>query len=148
MKTQDVEATNWKAAHQDLVATGYLRFEFLTATHIGADEFQVISKVSTEDLADSVLTITRTSAAIHSLLAIYKNAEFSEQETAQMFGLQFIGHEDLQKAFDVDFDDYPMRRNFGLSSRQQRPWPGAVEPDAKARRRPSLPPGVLESWNE
>lgn len=148
MKTQEIEATNWQEVHQQLSATGYLRFEYLTATHLGADDFQVISKVSTEDLTDSVLTITKTSAAIDSLIAIYKNAEFPERETAQMFGLKFIGHEDIQKAFDVDFDDYPMRRDFGLSSRQQRPWPGAVEPDVKARRRPSLPPGVLESWNE
>lgn len=148
MKTQEIDSINWQAAHQNLAATGYLRFEFLTATHLGTDDFQVISKVSTEDLTDSVLTITKTSAAIDSLIAIYKNAEFPERETAQMFGLKFIGHEDIQKAFDVDFDDYPMRRDFGLSSRQQRPWPGAVEPDVKARRRPSLPPGVLESWNE
>lgn len=148
MKFQDIEAVNWQAAHKNLVSTGYLRFEFLTATHLGADEFQVISKVSSEELTESVLTTTRTSVSIDSIVEIYKNAKFSEQETTQMFGLKFIGHEDIEKAFDVDFGDYPMRRDFALSSRQHRPWPGAVEPDAKARRRPSLPPGVLESWNQ
>lgn len=148
MKSQNIESGEWQEEHEKLAAAGYVRFEYLTATHLGGDEFQVISKVSTEDLADSVLTQTTTSVAINSILAIYKNAAFAEQETAQMFGLKFTGHEDIQDAFAVDFDGYPMRRDFGLTSRQQRPWPGAVEPDAKARRRPSLPPGVLESWND
>lgn len=145
MKIQEINSIDWIVEHQKLVES-FQRFEYLTAIHLGAEEFQVITKVSYVDLSDSVLTITKTFGEINSLLTIYPNCEFFERETWQMFGLKFIGHDKIQNAFAVDFAGHPMRRDFGLAPRQERPWPGAVEPDAKSRRRPSLPPGVLESW--
>jgi hypothetical protein len=53
----------------------------------------------------------------------------------------------MEKAFETDFGGNPLRRDFALITRQVTNWPGAVEPDEKAKRRPSLPPGVHESWS-
>ena len=65
-----------------------------------------------------------------------------------MFGIKVIGASSDENAFAVDFEGFPLRKDFALKTRQETTWPGAVEPDEKARRRPSLPPGVFETWGK
>ena len=143
----EVINTQWLITHENLLANGFVRFEYLTAAHNSADEFEVFSKVSKLDFSESVLLKTTTVERIDSVVEIYPAALFHEAEVRQMFGLEFLGHEDINNAFELDFVGYPLRRDFALTTRQQTNWPGAVEPDEKSRRRPSLPPGVHESWS-
>lgn len=143
----EVINTQWIITHKNLLTDGFVRFEYLTAAHNSADEFEVFSKVSTADFSQSELVKTTTVERIDSVIEIYPAARFHEAEVRQMFGLEFLGHEDIDNAFELDFAGYPLRRDFALTTRQQTIWPGAVEPDEKSRRRPSLPPGVHESWS-
>ena len=145
---KEISIQSWQSEHAQLLDSGFSRFEYLTAAHNGGSKFEVFSKVSKSDLSESVLLKCTVDSAIETLIEIYPTAKFHEQETWQMFGLEFIGHHNIGNAFSTEFDGYPLRRDFALVTRQATNWPGAVEPDEKARRRPSLPPGVHESWTK
>lgn len=144
---REIDKELWVSTHQELKSAGYVRFEYLTASHISEINFEVFSKVSLEDLSESVLIKTLVNGEIDSIDSIYTAANFHERELAQMFGIKVIGGNANDLAFDADFEGFPLRKDFALITRQETPWPGAVEPDEKARRRPSLPPGVFESWS-
>lgn len=144
---REVLSIEWVTVHEQLRETGFVRFEYLTAAHNGQAEFEVFSKLTTPDLSEAVLLKTTVTNEIESLASVFPTSTFHEREVRQLFGLHFAGHENMQNAFDVDFDGYPLRRDFALTTRATANWPGAVEPDEKARRRPSLPPGVHESWS-
>ncbi len=136
----------WLNLHRELFSTGLTRFEYLTAVHISAEEFEVFSKLSSPDLAEKILLKTQTQKSIQSVCEIYSSARFYEQETHQMFGLEFTGHKNIQRAFAVDFEGYPMRKDFSLPNRINTPWPGATPLAENSKRQPALPPGVFKEW--
>lgn len=140
-----VDCATWAANAKDLKAAGYVRCEWLTATHNGEANFDITLCVSTEDLSKKTLVSTAITQSIETLMEVYPNVTFHEREVAQMFGVVILGHE-TQNAFETQFEGFPLRRDFALATRAQTPWPGAVEPEVSARRRTSLPPGVFESW--
>ncbi len=145
---REVQSNNWVSEHENLKQQGFLRFEYLTAAHNGQDEFELFTKVAKTDLTESVLLKTTAVKEIQTLTSVFPSAVFHERETGQMFGVQFVGHQEMEKAFEVDFAGFPLRRDFALTTRQNTNWPGTTELDEKAKRRPSLPPGVHESWSE
>jgi len=142
----EVSAGNWLEYHRELLNSGFVRFEYLTAVHLEDDLFEVFSKVSSADVLTSTLVKTTTSGSIQSIIETYRAARFHEQETKQMFGLNFIGHEQIERAFATDFAGFPLRKDFSLPKRTEKVWPGSTEPDEKAKRRPALPPGVFADW--
>ena len=144
---REVENADWVSTHEELKNAGFARFEYLTASHISESNFEVFSKVSLEDLSESVLIKTFVAGQIESIDSIYAAANFHERELNQMFGIEVIDASSGENAFAVDFEGFPLRKDFALTTRQEKPWPGAVEPDEKAKRRPSLPPGVFETWS-
>jgi NADH-quinone oxidoreductase subunit C len=147
MTTQrEVAKAEWKSQAADMRQTGFVRCEWLTATHNGGDSFEISLMLSKEDLSESVILSTNAEGSIDSVSEIYPAVEFHEREVAQMFGLEFVGLKDLSPAFEIELSGFPMRRDFALATRAGSEWPGAVEPDENAKRRPSLPPGVLPEW--
>ena len=142
-----VDLEQWHPIHVELQTCGFDRFEWLTAVHNLEDAFDLVSMVATSDLAERIIVTTScASSGTATLSDIFPIAQFHEQEVRQLFGVQFDGLiEGL--AFDAPFEGHPLRRDFALSQRADKPWPGAVEPDANARRRPSLPPGVFAEWS-
>jgi NADH-quinone oxidoreductase subunit C len=125
---------------------GLVRCEWLTATHNGGDSFEISLMISNEDLSESMILSTDVEASLESLIEIYPSVEFHEREVAQMFGVYFIGSNNSAPAFEIELTGFPLRRDFALATRADTEWPGAVEPDENAKRRPSLPPGVLPEW--
>jgi NADH-quinone oxidoreductase subunit C len=144
---QNVESSRWKAQATEMKQKGFVRCEWLTATHNGADSFEISLMLSKEDLSESVILSTNAEGSIDSVSYIYPAVEFHEREVAQMFGVNFIGSDDTSPAFEIELSGFPLRRDFALATRADTQWPGAVEPDENAKRRPSLPPGVLPEWN-
>jgi NADH-quinone oxidoreductase subunit C len=58
----------------------------------------------------------------------YAGADWHERETAEMFGIEFVGHPNLVKLYlPADFQGYPLRKDFPLLARRVRPWPGIVD---------------------
>jgi NADH-quinone oxidoreductase subunit C len=143
---QKIDKSVWLNQAAEMKQRGLVRCEWLTATHNGGDSFEISLMLSKEDLSESVILLTNAEGSIDSVSDIYPAVEFHEREVAQMFGLEFVGLKDLSPAFEIELSGFPMRRDFALATRAGAEWPGAVEPDENAKRRPSLPPGVLPDW--
>ena len=147
MTTQvKVNESNWLSQASQLRQSGFVRCEWLTATHNGGDTFEISLMLSKEDLLESTILSTDIDSAIDSLVGVFPNVSFHEREVAQMFGVKFNGSIDESPAFEIELTGHPLRRDFALATRAGAEWPGAVEPDENAKRRPSLPPGVLPEW--
>jgi NADH-quinone oxidoreductase subunit C len=143
---QTVDKSKWQSQAANLKQTGFVRCEWLTATHNGGDSFEVSLMLSKEDLSEHMILSTDAEGSMDSVSDIYPAVEFHEREVAQMFGLEFVGLKDASPAFEMELSGFPLRRDFALATRADTEWPGAVEPDENAKRRPSLPPGVLPEW--
>ena len=147
MKTQiDVEKSEWVTKAKEMKQLGFVRCEWLTATHNGGDSFEISLLLSTEEITESTILTTQIETSLESLSTIYPSVDFHEREVTQMFGVDFVGNENSAPAFEIELTGFPLRRDFALVTRADTQWPGAVEPDETARRRPSLPPGVLPEW--
>jgi len=143
---QKVDKSQWRSQAIDMKQRGLVRCEWLTATHNGGDSFEISLMLSNEDLTESFILSTDIDASLESLIEIYPSVDFHEREVAQMFGVDFIGNNNSAPAFEIELMGFPLRRDFALATRADTQWPGAVEPDETAKRRPSLPPGVLPEW--
>ena len=141
-----VDNSEWVNKATEMKQLGFLRCEWLTATHNGGDAFEISLMLSTVDLSESAILSTRIETSLASLSEIYPSVDFHEREVAQMFGVEFIGNENSAPAFEIELVGFPLRRDFALTTRADTQWPGSVEPDESAKRRPSLPPGVLPEW--
>jgi NADH-quinone oxidoreductase subunit C len=145
-KFTNVEKSDWRNQASQLKQGGFDRCEWLTATHNGGDAFEISLMLSTEDLSENMIVTTEIETSIESLTDFFPTVSFHEREVAQMFGVKFIGSNDVTPAFEIELPGFPLRRDFALATRADASWPGAVEPDENAKRRPSLPPGVLPEW--
>ena len=141
-----VDQSDWINKASEMKQLGFVRVEWLTATHNEGDSFEISLMLSNEDLTENVILTTEIVGSIESLLTVYPNSDFHEREVAQMFGVEFIGNANPAPAFEIELSGFPLRRDFALTTRADTSWPGAVEPDETAKRRPSLPPGVLPEW--
>lgn len=65
-----------------------------------------------------------------SLTEIYRGANWMERETWDMYGIEFDGHPALEpRILTVEnFEGWPLRKDFHLTSRVVKPWPGVKEP--------------------
>jgi NADH-quinone oxidoreductase subunit C len=58
----------------------------------------------------------------------FLGANWHEREAFEMFGISFVGHPNLIKLYlPLDFQGYPLRKDFPLLARRVRPWPGIVD---------------------
>ena len=113
-----------------------MRFwEFLDAVDAGEDGFQVVVHLySVEHRHDITIRTTaaggREKPVLPSLTGVFRGANWSERETYDMFGIEFEGHPNLRPRILTieNFEGWPLRKDFQLSSRNAKPWPGAKEP--------------------
>ena len=65
---------------------------------------------------------------IPSVVEVWAGNNWHERETHEMFGIKFDGHPDLRNMYlPVDFEGFPLRKDFPLLSRMVKPWPGIVD---------------------
>ena len=58
----------------------------------------------------------------------YLGANWHERETAEMYGIDFVGHPWLVNLYlPTEFEGFPLRKDFPLLSRRVKPWPGIVD---------------------
>ncbi|MHB1090572.1 MAG: NADH-quinone oxidoreductase subunit C [Ilumatobacteraceae bacterium] len=66
--------------------------------------------------------------SIESIASEFAGANWHEREAHEMFGIDFLGHPDLRNLYlPVDFEGYPLRKDFPLLARMVKPWPGIVD---------------------
>ena len=57
--------------------------------------------------------LPREGGRVETASDIYRTAEWHERETAEMFGVEFVGHPDPRKLLlPDDLDGYPLRKDF------------------------------------
>lgn len=95
------------------------------------ERFEMLCAVSDLDRGRLVLIsadIDRAAPSIDSLCGVYPGANWHEREAAEMFGIDFAGHPDLDKLYLPDgFEGHPLRKSYPLLSREVKPWPGKVD---------------------
>ncbi len=74
----------------------------------------------------------RDRPVLPSIAHIYAGAVWHEREVFDMFGIRFEGHPGLEpRILTVEnFEGWPLRKDFLLTTREAKPWPGLKEPKA------------------
>jgi NADH-quinone oxidoreductase subunit C len=97
----------------------------------GATRMQVLARVSSSKGHFGVTIKTDVpddDPVVESWSTVYAGANWHERETHEMFGIGFAGHNDLRNMYlPLDFEGYPLRKDFPLLSRIVKPWPGIVD---------------------
>jgi NADH-quinone oxidoreductase subunit C len=133
--TVDVPVSEWAGsvaiARSDL---GCDFFDFLTAVD-STDGPAVICHLVRTDPFDHLLLraqLDREQPVVESVAPAYAGAGWHERETAEMFGITFTsGGEPLSLEpllLPPGLSGHPLRKDFALQARLDRPWPGAKEP--------------------
>jgi NADH-quinone oxidoreductase subunit C len=77
-------------------------------------------------------TGTDTAHRVPTLTAVFRGADWHERETYEMFGVEFTGEAHRRPLLLPDgFIGRPLRKDFPLTARLTKPWPGLVEPDGR-----------------
>ena len=72
--------------------------------------------------------VPNDSFTIDSICTVFAGANWHEREAHEMFGIGFTGHPDLRNMYlPIDFEGFPMRKDFPLLARMVKPWPGIVD---------------------
>lgn len=92
--------------------------------------FEVLDHVYSK--ADNLHLTVRCSAPyddpkVPSGIDVYRGANWYERETWELLGIVFTGHPRLARLYLPDwFEGHPLRKDYVLASRVEKPWPGAA----------------------
>jgi NADH-quinone oxidoreductase subunit C len=159
LRRTTVPLSAWRATLSQARDEGLLVFDWLAAVDQTDDPddpgFDVVCHVMRPPGPGGPLLrlLAQTRApqgqAVPSLTGIWPGAAWHEREAHEMFGVDFEGFQDASGLglrpllLPAGFAGAPLRKDFPLAARTQRPWPGAVDP-AGARGRAPVPPGVAD----
>lgn len=95
------------------------------------ERYEILVRLSSGKNNDSVTLSTdlpKDDARIQTLSDVYGGANWHEREAAEMFGIEFEGHPNLNRLYLTDeFEGHPLRKTYPLLSREIKPWPGMVD---------------------
>lgn len=139
-------AAEWVATCAKFADQGLSVVDWLTAVDRGHELELLVLLVDpgTERAVMIGCRIASEAPSIASLTQLFPGADWHERETAEMFGIDFIGRESTDPLLLRERTYPPLRKSVPLSERVQTQWPGA-EADSGRRRR-KLPPGVRAEW--
>lgn len=110
-------------------------FDFMTGVDLGEDGFAVVThlySVSHRHHVNlrAVAPGGREDPRLPSITGVYRGAIWHEREVYDMFGVTFDGHPGLlPRILTVEnFEGFPLRKDFLLSTREAKAWPGLKEP--------------------
>jgi NADH-quinone oxidoreductase subunit C len=156
-----IDVTSWRERIQQAQEEGFHFFDFLTAIdrENSATDFdiEVVTRLTSPDFGDSVTfttLLTGSHPSIPSVADIYLGAGWYERETAEMFGVTFVGNEGDSLLRHENIGAPPLRKSVVLATRVVTEWPGAAEPEIRSdgrkvgnpSRRRQRPPGVPDGW--
>jgi NADH-quinone oxidoreductase subunit C len=154
--TVTVATDDWVGAVERLRdAGGYTYFDWLSAVDDGPDGFGIFCHLYNPAERQHVLLstrVTREEPALATVTGVFRGASWHERETREMFGIEFVGHPyPARLLLSESFEGHPLRKDFVLTARVSKTWPGAKEPgesgDGSPSRRKMQPPGVPDpSW--
>lgn len=131
-----VSPSSWVAGAEHLRTCGRCRFDFftfLTAVDLEDGGFEVVLHVYSVRRQHHVnykTIVSREEPRLPTLTHLWLGADWSERETAELFGITFDGHPNLRNLLLPDeFEGFPLRKDFLLMSREVKEWPGLKEPE-------------------
>ena len=146
-----IEPGSWLSEWAERHAEGFVYLDFLTAVD-RVDRIEIVAHVLNPDSRERVLARTAVpneDPRLDSLSTLYIGASWHERETAEMFGVLFVGLDDSrQLLLRTGLGGPPMRRSAVLAARVALDWPGTAEPGGSPSRRRQRPPGVPDEWLE
>jgi NADH-quinone oxidoreductase subunit C len=87
-----------------------------------------LSSVRNADAAIFVAVVDKDAPSIPSLTEFIGGAAWHEREAHEMFGIDFVGNENLAPLYLTDeFVGHPLLKSYPLISREVKPWPGDVD---------------------
>lgn len=97
----------------------------------GDTRMQVFARLVNSDSRMGVtlkVDVADEAPSIESIATVFAGANWHEREAHEMFGIDFLGHPDLRNLYlPIDFEGYPLRKDFPLLARMVKPWPGIVD---------------------
>jgi NADH-quinone oxidoreductase subunit C len=97
----------------------------------GETRFQVFARVANTKRSFGVtlkVDVPDDALIVDSWVPVYAGANWHERVTHELFGIRFAGHPDLRNFYlPMEFEGYPLRKDFPLLSRIVKPWPGIVD---------------------
>ncbi|HRC40424.1 NADH-quinone oxidoreductase subunit C [Nostocoides sp.] len=157
---REVAVAEWVAVATDARDSGFGYFDWLSAVDRTSDDpagFDVVLHlldITTARALRGLLISARlpTGAHLPSVTGVFAGAAWHERETHEMFGIEITGFDDgtglgLRPLLLPDgFEGHPLRKDFYLTARVSKDWPGAKEPGAPhtggPARRKMQPPGI------
>ena len=84
----------------------------ITAVDLGSDVELLYRLFSTEDEEDAVISIKVQNEA-DSVIDLFESARADENEIYDMFGIKFIGNEDLKRLYmPENWEGFPLRKDY------------------------------------
>jgi NADH-quinone oxidoreductase subunit C len=113
------------------------------------EEIEVVAHVVAVEGFAHELVGTRVPAGaprLASVTPVFPAAGWHERETAEMLGIEFVGHPDPRPLLlRAPGSTPPLRKATPLTDRVETPWPGSAGTES-AGRRPPARPGVPDAW--
>ncbi len=132
---EEETAGGYSGTGADGVTGGATRFQVFARVYNLSTGLGLNLKADVPEGADGAL-------AIGTWIDTYPGAAWHERETHEMFGISFVGNDDMRHLYlPTDFEGHPLRKDYPLLARLVKPWPGIVdvepmpevaEPDAEA----------------
>ncbi len=136
--TLHVRADVWREVAQlcrDSEALDFDMFDCLFGVDAREEGFDVVAVMYSTSTGNRIALRTRCEGGrdeprCPSITEVYRGADWMERETWDMFGIEFDGHPGLEpRLLTVEnFEGWPLRKDFMLTSRVAKPWPGVKEP--------------------
>jgi NADH:ubiquinone oxidoreductase subunit C len=136
--TVHVTQEHWVEAARrcrDEALLAYDLFDNLFGVDAREEGFDVVTVLYSTSTGNRIVLRTRCEGGREaptcpSLTDLYRGADWMERETWDMFGIEFTGHPGLEPRLltTENFEGWPLRKDFHLTSRVVKPWPGVKEP--------------------
>lgn len=113
----------------------YDLFDCLFGIDAGEDGFDVVAVLYSTSTGNRIALRVRVPGGreapqLGSVTSLFRGADWMERETWDMFGIEFTDHPGLEPRLlcAENFEGWPLRKDFHLTSRAVKPWPGVKEP--------------------
>jgi len=132
---------------------GAVFFDFLTAVDLEDEGFELVCRLwDPVEHTEHLLTTRcpRDDPRVPTLTGVFAGASWHERAVAELFGIGFEGHDTARLLLSEGFEGHPLRKDFVLTARETKRWPGAKEPGesdadlAVPRRRRARPLGARD----
>ncbi|HEX2025675.1 MAG TPA: NADH-quinone oxidoreductase subunit C [Actinomycetota bacterium] len=107
--------------------------DFVSAVDRGEDGLDVVVQLystARRHHARVKVAAGKEEPAAPTISDLYPGANWHERETWELFGIRFDGHPQLVKLLlPEQFEGHPLRKDFPLTTRLAKPWPGEEKAD-------------------